>query len=358
MSINEKVISKFIQIHGFVYNYSLVEYVNNVTKILVICQTHGYFEITPHHHKRGGGCQKCAIVGVKSLSNSDFINKSNKIHNNKYDYSMVDYKRNRDKVNILCIEHGLFEQNAGAHLRGQGCPTCGIKFTHRDILISRFKNKHQEKYKYFFNREKYKYSDYIDIECIKHGKFKQRVMNHLSGSGCQKCGGSVFNNFDFIEKSKHIHNNKYDYSLVNYKKFNIPVCIICNKHGIFSQKPVNHISGSGCQKCNESKGEIIIRNYLLENNIKFESQKKFGGCVNKRELPFDFYLTDLNCCIEYNGVQHYEPVECFGGVKNLLNISERDDIKENYCKSNGINLIIIPYTEILKIYTILDNFLK
>ena len=312
MNSNEKVIEQFKKIHGNLYDYSLVNYINNITKVDIICKKHGIFSQTPHHHKRGGGCTKCT-KGKKSLTNDEFIEKSKKIHNDEYDYSLTNYERNRDKVKIICKKHGVFEQNAAGHLRGLGCPKCGGKFTHKNILLKRFKDKHNDIYKYHLDRDKYIYTDYIDIECSKHGKFRQKVMNHLRGSGCQKCGGKIYNFSDFEKKSNDIHNNKYDYSLSDYKRFDEPVKIICKKHGIFEQKPTNHFSGSGCPICRESKGEIKIRNFLTKNNIKFISQKKFVGCVYKNKLPFDFYLIDYNICIEFNGRQHYEPVECFGG---------------------------------------------
>ena len=86
---------------------------------------------------------------------------------------------------------------------------------------------------------------------------------------------------------------------------NFPVKLICKKHGIFKQKASIHLSGCGCQKCNNSVGEIMVSNFLSENNIIFQEQYKFDECRNKKPLPFDFYLSDLNICIEYDGEFHY-----------------------------------------------------
>lgn len=352
MNSNEKVIEQFKKVHDDLYDYSLVNYINNTTKVNIICRKHGIFSQTPHHHKRGGGCPKCT-KGKKALTNEEFIKKSKIIHNDKYDYSLVNYERNRDKVKIICKKHGIFEQNAAGHLRGLGCPKCGGKFSNKDKLLKIFKTKHKDRYKYNLDKDKYLYSDYIDIECSKHGKFSQKVMNHLTGSGCQKCGGKIYNFDDFEKKSNDIHNNKYDYSLSDYKKFNIPVKIICKKHGVFEQKPTNHFSGSGCPICRESKGEIKVRKFLIENNIKFISQKKFIGCVYKNKLPFDFYLIDYNTCIEFNGRQHYEPVDCFGGENEFDEIIKRDNIKREYCKLNNIKLVEINYKDINNIESIL-----
>lgn len=83
--------------------------------------------------------------------------------------------------------------------------------------------------------------------------------------------------------------------------------------------------------CNISKGEVEIENYLIMNNINYTSQKTFDGCSNKSLLRFDFYLPDHNTCIEYNGRQHYEVVEYFGGIDNFIESQKRDKIKEQYC---------------------------
>ena len=127
MSIEEKVIEKFKEKHLDEYDYSLMIYINNKIKVKIICKKHGIFEQTPHHHKRGGGCQKCANVGARRLTNEEFINKANIKHNNKYEYSISNYTTNRCKVKVMCNEHGIFEPNAGQHLNGQGCPKCILK---------------------------------------------------------------------------------------------------------------------------------------------------------------------------------------------------------------------------------------
>lgn len=111
---------------------------------------------------------------------------------------------------------------------------------------------------------------------------------------------------EFIQSSKEIHGNRYDYSSTYYKGFNKHVTIICKKHGVFKQRPSDHIfNGNGCPKCKCSKGESRIIKYLEHNDIKYFDQYKFKECKNKNELPFDFYLPKHNICIEYDGRQHF-----------------------------------------------------
>lgn len=147
----------------------------------------------------------------------------------------------------------------------------------------------------------------------------------------------------FIKKSKKIHGDKYDYSLVEYVKNNINVKIICPIHGIFEQKPMNHLVGKGCLICKESKGEIKINNFLLINNVEFIREYRFKDCKNIKTLPFDFYLPEHNICIEYDGIQHFKEVKNWGGKKGYELIKERDKIKNEYCIKNDIKLIRIPY---------------
>jgi hypothetical protein len=94
--------------------------------------------------------------------------------------------------------------------------------------------------------------------------------------------------------------------------------------------PYNHLMGKGCPICKSSRGEIKIINFLLKNNIQFIPQKTFEGCKYKLNLEFDFYLSDFNICIEFDGEQHFASNEYFGGEKNFELTKLRDDIKNKF----------------------------
>ena len=153
----------------------------------------------------------------------------------------------------------------------------------------------------------------------------------------------------FIRKALRKHGDRYDYSNVIYIKSDVKVEIICRvkTHKPFSQTPHQHISrGQGCPKCNSSKGEVVVRNWLIKNKIEFEEQKRFDDCRDKRKLPFDFYLPRYNLCIEYDGEQHFNAhsFNCKKESKkqrleNLKKLQSHDQIKNNYCKSHNINLL-------------------
>ena len=152
-------------------------------------------------------------------------------------------------------------------------------------------------------------------------------------------------NYNFIEKAKKVHGEKYDYSLVNYKTSHVKINIICQKHSEFKQTPHNHLKGHGCPGCNQSKGEEKIANLLKDKKIIFLPQHRFKNCVDKIPLPFDFYLPDYNTCIEFNGIQHYKPNEYFGGIDTFKDQQKKDKLKLQYCKNNHISLIIVKYNE-------------
>lgn len=113
-----------------------------------------------------------------------------------------------------------------------------------------------------------------------------------------------------------------------------------------------------CGKRVESEGEKRISGYLTSKNIKFIKQHSFPGCEYERPLKFDFYLPELNLCIEYDGEQHFEPVEVFGGMEAFIKTQTRDKIKNDYCLKNKINLLRIPYYTLNFLEDLLDLFLS
>jgi hypothetical protein len=344
----EKIIEKAREIHGDKYDYSKVEYKNNKIKIKILCSIHGEFEQTPNAHiDAKHGCPKCSLInrGIKRRNTTTkFIEEAKKIHGDKYDYTLVNYEFNDKKVKIICSIHGIFNQEPISHLKGCGCPICaGVGRNTTTKFIEEAKKIHGDKYDYtLVNYENVKTK--IKIICRKHGIFSILSNNFLNGQGCARCAGQNKTTEDFIEEAEKIHGNKYDYSLVNYEKSKNKVAIKCQKHGVFKQRANNHLNGIGCPICNESRGEGSIRKFLDEKNISFIRQYRFKDCKYKRSLPFDFYLPDFNTCIEYDGEQHFKPKHNWGGIQEYNMTVKKDNIKTDYCISNNLKLIRIPYT--------------
>lgn len=151
----------------------------------------------------------------------------------------------------------------------------------------------------------------------------------------------------FITQSNKVHNYKYNYDKVKYIRDDVKVTITCPIHGDFEQTPSNHLQKHGCPKCNTSKGELFIEEYLTKQNIVFKKQYciDIPTTINPSGYAYiDFYLPDYNVFIEYNGRQHYIPIDYFGGLLNLEHQKSRDNYIKNYCKNNSYNFIEIPYT--------------
>ena len=342
----EQFIQRAEQVHGSKYDYSLVNYINNSTDVTIICPIHGEFKQRPNNHFNGKGCSMCNSDTLRKTT-SQFIKESIQVHGDKYDYSLVDYKGANKKVIIICPIHSEFQQPPYDHISGANCPKCygNVRLTLGEF-ISKAKQVHGDKYDYsmvdYVNN-----STKIKINCLKHGEFKQYPTNHLDKKhNCPDCAGNRKLTLDkFIKRSNKIHNMKYDYSLVEYKNVDTNVIILCPIHDDFVQLPQHHLNGVGCPYCRESKGEIKINKILTDNNIRFERQKRFKDCIYIRTLFFDFYLLDYNICIEFDGKQHFESVERFGGVVEFEKNKKRDKIKTDYCKDNNIQLIRIKYDE-------------
>lgn len=324
------------------YDYSLIEYININEKVKIICPVHGVFEQIAFSHLSGHQCQKCSVDNQRL---KDFSEKSIEIHSNKYDYSLVKYERKRTKIKIICPVHGIFEQLPKNHLEGYGCTMCE-KEKKLNYFITQSKLIHENKYNYSLIDNYNGIKSKIKIICPV-GIFSQTIESHLNGHGCSKCATELKCKHisDFINESNVIHNSKYDYTNSIYINCYTKIKIICPIHGLFSQRPSEHLNGSGCPFCNESKGEREIERILQENNIKYNRGKKFKECKNKLSLPFDFYLLDYNCCIEFDGRQHFESIELWGGVEYLTQIKKHDQIKNNFCEKNDIKLIRIKYDE-------------
>jgi hypothetical protein len=361
----EGFIEKAMQIHGDRYDYSLVEYVDLQTKVRIICDIHGVYETAPNVHLyTKANCQKCAIlICAESVrkTNDEFITAAKKVHHERYDYSLVDYKHHAKKVSIICNKHGIFSQKPIEHKSGNGCPKCRYDTIKEktsktlDAFIEDAKQVHGDRYDYSlvdYDNHKTK----VKIICTIHGVFEQQPNNHLSGQNCPSCVGGVRSTKEeFITKSIKKQGNLYDYSKVEYVNGTTKVKITCIAHGIFEQTPTKHLQGQGCPKCKFSKGEKEVMKVLNKYGIIYEHEKSFDGCVSEKKLRFDFYLPEKNMCIEYDGEQHFNPNKNFGKEKGFEEGQMRDAIKNQYCIDNGIDLLRIKYTDFDNIESIIKK---
>ena len=294
---------------------------------------------------------------MRKLTTEEFITKAKKIHGDKYDYGLSDYKGSKKKIKIICPIHGEFEQLPNNHLNGAECYLCGVIKTHKCLLSNNeeFKQKANLKHNNQYDYSKVEYVNNkkeVCIICKKYGEFYVRPDNHLKGSGCPICYGThLFTKEEFVEQAKQIHGNKYNYSKSDYINAKTKVCIICSEHGEFWQIPNAHINQKqGCPICKESTLEKEIVLSLDGNYMEYERQKRFKW-LGKQSL--DFYLPDYNIAIECQGIQHFKPIKYFGGNKHFEYVKKLDNTKYKLCEKQGINILYYANVENIEI----DNYI-
>ena len=191
-----------------------------------------------------------------------FTQRAALVHNNKYDYSLVEYLNSSTKVKIICPEHGLFEQTPAGHLSTKGCPDCGninrgkSRASSTAQFVEKAKAVHGDKYCY--NNSSYvSANSRISIFCNTcQLEFSQTCSDHLSGYGCQRCAGVYKRTVeDFIKDSKEKFGDKFDYSSVLFKNIRERVELVCKDCSTtFSTSPLVHLRSSvgACPSCCQS----------------------------------------------------------------------------------------------------------
>jgi len=337
----EDFIQKAKEVHGDTYSYSKSIYVKMAFKIIITCILHGDFEQTPSNHiTHRQGCQKCVN---NYLSNTqEFIEKSKKIHGDKYEYHNVNYVNNHVNVIITCKEHGNFEQTPHNHLSGNGCKKCGI--------IQRALQHRTKQYEFIekaneIHNNKYGYSNVIYINaktnviimCPIHGIFEQTPDVHLRGCGCYKCGRNmtIFSTEQFIQKAKEVHGDTYNYSKSIYVKMALKIIITCHIHNDFEQTPCNHLQGNGCPMCIHKTEAKLFENLVLKYPSLIR-QFKEEWCKRIHCLPYDFCIPEYKIIIELDGKQHFLQVMNWSSPEEQF---KNDKYKEECANQNGYSVI-------------------
>jgi len=239
----QEFIDRARAVHGDKYGYAFVSYVKNSIGIQIHCKKHGLFNQTPADHLSGRECLRCSYEkrrNKQSSNTQDFIEKSKRIHGEKYCYSKTLYESHSKKVNIICRIHGVFEQTPNSHLSGRGCSVCSKK--------------------------------------------KQ------------------YTNDSFIKKAREVHgDDTYDYGLVEYTNCKNKVTIICNVHGSFMQEASSHLNGVGCPGCAKTGFDRTSIGFLYVLRSECGQYMKIG-ITNKpdqrnaqlsRSTPFSFKRIEL-----------------------------------------------------------------
>ena len=369
--IYDKIIYNLNKIHNNYYKYGDIKKINNRNFIKITCPKHGDFFQRIDAHMSGQICKKCSIENKKNNKFIDYkyiIDKCINKHNGTYKYPPGQiFKTMKSNIDIMCTKHGIFTQVLHNHLvNGNNCPKCANEKRNKnfkntdvdikDMLIKIYKNQNNieiNDINYNNNRSN------INLWCKKHGLLQLQYGRAIGGQGCKYCNEEnrlEKEKENFIKQSNILWNSMFDYSEVEYKGINKKVKLIYNNREYY-QTPYNHLKMFSPLK-NRSNGELIIENILLKKKIYFIREKTFVNLRHKKLLRFDFYLPNSNICIEFDGIQHYNPPNRWGGFNRLLYYNMLDKLKNEYCFNNNIKLIRIPYKDVSNIEKIIDEDVK
>lgn len=292
----KEFLQECVSIHLDKYDYSLVNYCNNITPVKIICKDHGIFEQLPKIHLKGGGCPKCSYAsrgeGAR-LTNEEFLEKANLKHGKKYTYPNLNYKKAYDFIEVTCPIHGVFKQRAYLHLHGSGCQKC---------------------------------------------------YDERRGDACR------YEKSDVIKKSKLIHGDIFNYKEFDYLNTSSKIKLTCKEHNFtFYQTIQSHLAGhNGCVRCSSknSQSENIIEEILKKHNVDFLKNNR--EILSGKEL--DFYIPSKSLAIECNGVYWHSEI---AGKNRKYHLS-----KTLNCNSNNIRLIHIFQNEITNSKKIVISRLK
>ncbi len=258
------------------------------------------------------------------------------------------YINARTKMKCECLVDGNVWYATWDNLKNKkGCPEC------RDNSFRKGHNNFIKEMSQINNDVKI-VSKYINMKSmmncickIDNTNFTVRADSLIAGYGCPTCASKKRSKSHgaFVNEINKI--NDYIKIISTYKNKRTKVKCFCSKCGHeWSTLPSSLLGGSNCPNCSVpmSNGEIIVEEYLKNKGIEYNKEHTFNGCKNDIALRFDFYLPSKNICIEYDGEQHFKPIEYFGGEDKFKKVKENDHIKNEFCKNNNIKLIRIPYT--------------
>jgi len=289
--------------------------------------------------------KKCPNCHGKVRNKEKFQEKSNEVHNKEYE--ILEFENGNKPVTIKHRICGtIFKQRGCNHLRGDRCSKCyGNKKLSKEEIVERSNKTWNSEYELLSDEV-----NYSKKALIRHKKcgyeYEQLIYSHLTGAGCPKCAGNKPLTKEYVqEKSNKVHSNEYEI-LSNPKGAFSKINIKHKKCGYeYEQVVSTHLSGCGCSRCNTSKGELFVESILKEESIIYCTQKTFDDCKYINKLKYDFFLPELNTCIEFDGEQHFKPIRWFGGKKAYIIQKIKDDIKNKYCLNNNIKIIRFKFDD-------------
>lgn len=336
----------------------LGEYKNSQTKLKCKCTIDGYeWNVKPNVLLNGHGCPMCA--GNIKKTHKEFVEQMSIINPNIE--ILNEYQNTNIKIHCRCKIDGYeWKTTVGSLLRGSKCKRClGVETKTKDEFYEMMNSM----YPHVRITGKYvNHQSELDCECLLDGhKWSTTAHTLMRGHGCKRCAGTMKKTHEefIVEASEK---NKNLTVIGEYKGTREKILCKCNKCGNeWFTSPSFVLYGGGCPNCaTTSKGELKIAELLSDNNVDYISQKTFEKCLYRSLLRFDFYVPSQNLCIEYQGEQHYEPVDFAGkGIEWAEMVfeenQEKDNIKRSFCKDNNIKLLEISYWDFENIEKILSR---
>lgn len=340
----------------------LGKYKNTHTKIQVRHEKCGdTYEVMPSKFLIGRRCPKCA--GNKKKNHEQFVNKVLELVGNEYTF----LGKYINALTTIPIKHNVcgheYKVNPSNFINnGKRCPKCANRpEKNTDIFKKEVFELMGDEYEVIGEYTNCR----TNIE-IRHTKCNYQWLIRpdifLQGNRCPKCAGNVKKTHkEFIKEVFDLVGEEYTI-LGKYINFVTKVAIRHNECGYeYLVAPDKILYGRRCPKCRESRGEKEISKWLDERKIQYQRQHRFDDCRYIQPLPFDFaifYNDKLLALIEYDGIQHFEPVEVYDGEVGLELTKKRDEVKNDYCKKNNIPLLRIPYWDFDKIDYLLEKELS
>lgn len=337
------------------------KYVNSSTKIKIFhnkCQN--IILKRPNDLLSGYQCNVCNKYHKKT--NEEFIDELQKAHGDDY-IALEEYKDANTEIFFKHKCNTVFLAKPYRVLYGENkCPKCKENPTPDEEEIKEKIKSRKDRKDYLLvsgYKSMHKEAVFLHTKCKKTFKKKPtEFFDKRHTCPCPFCANTKYTTATFCDKVLKDTDGKY-LVLGQYinNKTKITMEHLKCEH-VWDVRPDTFLHGTRCPKCSSSKGNAAIRKFLECNNIKHEGEHKIKECRNKRVLPFDFAILDaddnIKLLIEYQGREHYEIVDAFGGEEGFIERNKHDLIKSEYCTKNNIDLFTIHY----KHYKNINNLLK
>lgn len=334
--------------------YELIStYENSRTKVEMKHLVCGHtYNVRPSKFTEGKRCPNCSKPFQNKKTHEEFKAQVVELGESKYEL-LSTYENSQTKVNMRHLVCGhVYNVRPDKFLEGKRCPNCsktfGKKKTHEEFeaqVLEVGESEYELISTYTNGQNK------VNMKHLVCGhKYNVIPSKFLEGRRCPNCFGAKTKKHDvFLKEVKELEGEDYAVmsAYINNKTHIQMKHMTCSHE--YKVTPGKFLRGGRCPYCRSSKGEMLVEKMLKELKLPFEKEVKFPECKNINPLPFDFAIKDdtgqVIMLIEYDGRQHFEPNQYFGGREKFVRQVRNDRIKSNYAKTRGIPLFRLFYNQ-------------